>query len=241
MKTVNAVPGLLAASCIAANSGAQDFAAERAALVAEIERDIAATRPAGKSELEPRVIQALARVPRHRFVPESLQGLAYQDTPLPIGNDQTISQPYIVALMTELADVDSSDIVLEVGTGSGYQAAVLAELAREVYTIEIIEPLGRRANDVLAALGYTNVTVRIGDGYAGWADKAPFDAILVTAAPEVVPPALLDQLNPGGRLVIPVGAEDEVQTLRVLGKSPTGEITTIDVLPVRFVPFLRDE
>jgi protein-L-isoaspartate(D-aspartate) O-methyltransferase len=241
MKTVNAVPGLLAASCIAANSGAQDFDAARAALVAEIERDIAATRPAAKAELEPRVIQALQRVPRHRFVPESLQDLAYQDTPLPIGNDQTISQPYIVALMTELAEIGPGDVVLEIGTGSGYQAAVLAEIAREVYTIEIIEPLGRSAMRVLDELGYDNVTVRIGDGYAGWPDKAPFDAIVVTAAPEIVPPALLEQLKPGGRLVIPVGAEYATQILRVLEKSSTGQLTTTDVAPVRFVPFLRDE
>jgi protein-L-isoaspartate(D-aspartate) O-methyltransferase len=241
MKTVNAVPGLLAASCIAANSGAQDFDAARAALVAEIERDIAATRPAGKAELEPRVIQALQRVPRHRFVPASLQDLAYQDTPLPIGNDQTISQPYIVALMTELAEVGPGDVVLEIGTGSGYQAAVLAEIAHEVYTIEIIEPLGRGAMRVLDELGYDNVTVRIGDGYAGWPDKAPFDAIVVTAAPEIVPPALLEQLKPGGRLVIPVGAEYATQILRVLEKSSTGQLTTTDVAPVRFVPFLRDE
>lgn len=235
------MPGLLVVSCIAAPCGAQDFDVERRALVAEIERDIAATRPAGKSRLEPRVVQALARVPRHRFVPASLQGLAYQDTPLPIGNDQTISQPYIVALMTELADIDAADVVLEIGTGSGYQAAVLAELAREVYTIEIIEPLGVRAANALADLGYDNVTVRIGDGYAGWAERAPFDAILVTAAPETVPPALIEQLKPGGRLVVPVGAEYATQSLRVLEKSSTGELTTTDVIPVRFVPFVRDE
>jgi protein-L-isoaspartate(D-aspartate) O-methyltransferase len=241
MKTVNAVPGLIAASCIAANSGAQDFDAERAALVTEIERDIAATRPAGKSGLDPRVVQALARVPRHRFVPASLQALAYQDTPLPIGHDQTISQPYIVALMTELAEVGAADVVLEIGTGSGYQAAVLAEIAREVYTIEIIEPLGRGAARVLEQLGYDNVTVRVGDGYAGWPERAPFDAILVTAAPEVVPPALIEQLKPGGRLVIPVGAEYATQTLRVLEKTSTGELSATDVLPVRFVPFLRDD
>jgi protein-L-isoaspartate(D-aspartate) O-methyltransferase len=237
----NPVPGLLAASCIAATSGAQDFDSERAALVAEIERDIAASRPAGKSVLDPRVVEALRRVPRHLFVPASLQGLAYQDTPLPIGNDQTISQPYIVALMTEVADVAAGDVVLEIGTGSGYQAAVLAEIAREVYTIEIIEPLGLRAMEVLKDLGYDNITVRIGDGYAGWPEKAPFDAIVVTAAPEAVPPALIEQLKVGGRLVIPVGAEYASQILRVLEKTSTGELTTTDVLPVRFVPFLRDE
>jgi protein-L-isoaspartate(D-aspartate) O-methyltransferase len=235
------VPGLLAASCIAATSSAQDFDAERAALVAEIVRDIAASRPAGKAALDPRVVQALSQVPRHRFVPEGLQGMAYQDTPLPIGNGQTISQPYIVALMTELADIDAAEVVLEIGTGSGYQAAVLAEIAREVYTIEIIAPLGQHATEVLKELGYDNVYVRIGDGYAGWPEKAPFDAILVTAAPEVVPPALVEQLKVGGRLVIPVGAEYATQTLRVLEKLSSGELTTTDVIPVRFVPFLRDE
>jgi protein-L-isoaspartate(D-aspartate) O-methyltransferase len=170
-----------------------------------------------------------------------VRAYAYENAPLPIGNDQTISQPYIVALMTELAALDADAAVLEVGTGSGYQAAVLAEIAREVYTIEIIEPLGRHASEVLAELGYDNVTVRIGDGYAGWPEKAPFDAILVTAAPEEVPPPLIEQLKPGGRLVIPVGAEDSTQVLRVLEKDPAGELATTDVLPVRFVPFLRDE
>jgi protein-L-isoaspartate(D-aspartate) O-methyltransferase len=235
------VSGFFALSCIAATSGAQGFDAERTALVAEIERDIAATRPTGKSGLDPRVVQALAAVPRHRFVPASLQDLAYEDTPLPIGNDQTISQPYIVALMTELAEIGADDVVLEIGTGSGYQAAVLAEIAREVYTIEIIEPLGRGAMRVLEELGYDNVTVRIGDGYAGWPERAPFDAILVTAAPEVVPAPLIEQLKPGGRLVVPVGAEYATQILRVLEKTSTGALTTTDVLPVRFVPFLRDE
>jgi len=230
---------LVAAACFAAACAAQDFDAERARLVAEIERHIAAARPAGKSALDPRVVQALARVPRHRFVPADARAFAYEDMPLPIGNDQTISQPYIVALMTELAALDADDVVLEIGTGSGYQAAVLAEIAREVYTVEIIEPLGRRAMEVLEELGYKNVAVRIGDGYAGWPEKAPFDAILVTAAPEEVPAPLIEQLKPGGRLVIPVGAEDATQILRVLEKDSAGQLATTDVLPVRFVPFLR--
>jgi protein-L-isoaspartate(D-aspartate) O-methyltransferase len=226
---------------MAAACGSESFDDDRAALVAEVERDIAITRPMGRSELDPRVVSALARVPRHLFVPADVRAYAYENAPLPIGNDQTISQPYIVALMTELAALDADAAVLEVGTGSGYQAAVLAEIAREVYTIEIIEPLGRRASEVLAELGYDNVTVRIGDGYAGWPEKAPFDAILVTAAPEEVPSPLIEQLKPGGRLVIPVGAEDSTQVLRVLEKDPAGELATTDVLPVRFVPFLRDE
>jgi protein-L-isoaspartate(D-aspartate) O-methyltransferase len=194
----------------------------------------------GKNSLSDRVIQAMAKVPRHEFVPESMQPAAYENRPLPIGEDQTISQPYIVALMTDLADVSGGAKVLEVGTGSGYQAAILAELAAEVYTIEIIPALGQRARATLARLGYKNVTVRIGDGYNGWAEHAPFDAILVTAAPEQVPQPLIDQLKPGGKLVIPVGRQYRTQTLRVLEKKATGEIETQDVLPVGFVPLTRD-
>jgi protein-L-isoaspartate(D-aspartate) O-methyltransferase len=238
-RTLNARTGVIVAFSIATACSAPGFNDDRAELVAEIERDIAATRPTGKSELDPRVVNALARVPRHMFVPADVRAYAYENTPLPIGNDQTISQPYIVALMTELAELDADAVVLEIGTGSGYQAAVLAEIAREVYTIEIIEPLGRRASEVLAGLGYDNVTVRIGDGYAGWPERAPFDAILVTAAPEEVPPPLIEQLKPGGRLVIPVGAEDTTQILRVLRKDSAGQLTTTDVLPVLFVPFTR--
>ncbi|NIN34436.1 MAG: protein-L-isoaspartate(D-aspartate) O-methyltransferase, partial [Gammaproteobacteria bacterium] len=155
----------------------------------------------GSDKLDPRVVEALKRVPRHEFVPTMYRHYAYQNRPLPIGEDQTISQPYIVALMTDLARVDNDSIVLEVGTGSGYQAAVLAELVAHVYTIEIIEVLGLRAETTLNRLGYDNVTVRVGDGYNGWPEQAPFDAILVTAAPETVPQPLIDQLKPGGRMV----------------------------------------
>ena len=173
-------------------------------------------------------------------MPQSLQHEAYRNYPLPIGAGQTISQPYVVALMTELADVSRDDTVLEVGTGSGYQAAVLAELAGQVYTIEIIDTLGQRAMEVLARLGYDNVTVRIGDGYEGWPDKAPFDAIVVTAAPDEVPQPLIDQLRVGGRMVIPVGQENTVQTLRLLVKGADGALEVTDIIPVRFVPLTRD-
>ncbi|NIR28366.1 MAG: protein-L-isoaspartate(D-aspartate) O-methyltransferase [Gammaproteobacteria bacterium] len=182
------------------------------------------------------VMQALGTVPRHRFVPQSLRERAYDNRPLPIGHGQTISQPYIVALMTDLLAVDDGGVVLEVGTGSGYQAAVLAELARAVYTIEIIEPLAEEARDRLARLEYDNVSVRHGDGYYGWADHAPYDGIVVTAAASHIPPPLVRQLKPGGRMVIPVGGQFMVQQLLLVEKSGEGEVTTRQILPVRFVP-----
>ncbi len=174
-------------------------------------------------------------VPRHKFVPPVNRAYAYENTPLPLSHNQTISQPYIVALMTDLAAVTSESVVLEVGTGSGYQAAVLSELASHVYSIEIIEALGLEASLLLQELGYDNVTVRIGDGYHGWPEYAPFDAILVTAAPEHIPEQLMQQLKPGGRLVIPVGKHG-AQSLRVLTKGTDGEIEQSDILPVAFVP-----
>ena len=195
----------------------------------------------GISLVDERVMDAMREVPRHEFVPPEFRGAAaYRDSPLPIGNGQTISQPYIVALMSDLADVGPDSIVLEIGTGSGYQAAILAEIVSHVYTIEIVEPLGRRAMETLERLGYDNVSVRIGDGYAGWPEQAPFDAIVVTAAPEQVPEPLIQQLKMGGRLVIPVGGQGETQSLQVLEKTGAGEIAVTDVLPVRFVPFTRD-
>ena len=180
-----------------------------------------------------RVLQAMRKVPRHRFLPESLAHLAYSDRPLPIGLDQTISQPFIVAYMTDAAGISPQEKVLEIGTGSGYQAAILGELAKAVYTIEIIPELGERARSTLAEMGYQNIHVRIGNGYEGWAEHAPYDVIIVTAAPEAVPPALIDQLAVDGRMVIPVGAEH--QQMLVIRKTRQG-IVTRRTLPVRFVP-----
>ena len=176
----------------------------------------------------------MEKVPRHEFVPEPYRDRAYDDCPLPIGYDQTISQPYIVALMTEQLDPQPTDRILEIGTGSGYQAAVLAQLVAEVYTIEIIEPLAQRAETDLHRLGYTNIHVRVGDGCQGWPEAAPFDAIIVTCAPEQVPPPLVEQLKPGGPLIIPIGplGEQELMLFRKQGE----QLEKHDVLPVRFVP-----
>jgi protein-L-isoaspartate(D-aspartate) O-methyltransferase len=182
-----------------------------------------------------RVLDAMRKVPRHRFVPPPYRKNAYDDHPLPIGEGQTISQPYIVAKMTELLELTPDSRVLEIGTGSGYQAAVLAELAGEVYSIEIVEPLGRRAAGVLEDLGYGDIHLRIGDGYRGWPEAAPFDAIIVTCAPERVPDPLQKQLAEGGRLVIPVGSQFWGQEL-VLIRKRRGELVRQDLLPVRFVP-----
>jgi protein-L-isoaspartate(D-aspartate) O-methyltransferase len=190
----------------------------------------------GKAALDKRVEQAMLSVPRHKFVPPDNQAFAYDNTALPISHRQTISQPYIVALMTDLAAVTSGSVVLEVGTGSGYQAAVLSELVSHVYSIEIIEPLGLEAKSLLQELGYDNVTVKIGDGYHGWPEHSPFDAILVTAAAEHVPEQLIQQLKLGGRLVIPVGKQGQTQSLRVLTKGTDGEIRQRDILSVAFVP-----
>jgi len=188
----------------------------------------------GRGVTNEHVLAAMSRVPRHEFVPDEVRSSAYADGPLPIGHGQTISQPFVVAFMTEKLEPKPTDRVLEIGTGSGYQAAVLAELVTDVYTIEIVEPLGRRAIGNLSRLGYTNIHVRIGDGYQGWPEKAPFDAIIVTCAPEDVPPPLIDQLKEGGRMIIPVG-EQGVQQL-VLIQKHEGELGQQSVLPVRFVP-----
>jgi protein-L-isoaspartate(D-aspartate) O-methyltransferase len=179
------------------------------------------------------VLTAMLKVERHLFVPRDLQSQAYQDHPLPIGEGQTISQPYIVALMTELLDFTGGEKVLEIGTGSGYQAAILAELVKEVYTIEIVESLASSARKKLDELGYRNIQVRAGDGYKGWPDAAPFDAVIVTAAPDHIPQPLIDQLKEGGRLVIPVGAG--FQTLKRIVKRE-GKVVTQDIIPVMFVP-----
>lgn len=184
----------------------------------------------------PGVLKAMREVERHLFVPESLRRSAYEDHPLPIGHGQTISQPYIVAAMTEMLDPRPADRVLEIGTGSGYQAAVLSRLVRHVYTIELVEPLGQQAQALLAKLGFKNVTVRIGDGYEGWPGEAPFDKILLTAAPPDVPPKLIEQLKPGGRLVAPVGTG--WQELVVIDKDARGGVRRRTEFPVMFVPMV---
>jgi len=218
-----------------------DFDAARKRLLAEIEQDFRDTAGStGRRRIDPRVLAAIGKVPRHRFVPAHLADRAYDNRPLPIGHDQTISQPFIVALMTDLAEPKPTDRVLEIGTGSGYQAAVLAELVARVYTIEIVRPLGERAAELLAALGYRNIETRIGDGYLGWPEAAPFDAIVVTAAPDHMPQPLIDQLAPGGRLIAPVGGRFGVQTLQVLRKDADGRAVTRSVLAVRFVPLTRE-
>ena len=185
------------------------------------------------------VLQAMRAVPRHLFVPSDLQRQAYEDHPLPIGHGQTISQPYIVAAMTEWLEVGRKHRVLEIGTGSGYQAAVLARLAQKVYTMEIVRPLGEEAIRRLADLGFRNVEVRIGNGYAGWPEQAPFDRIILTAAPPEIPRALIDQLKPGGKMIAPVGGTFLGQDLVVLEKSPAGRVSTRKVLPVAFVPMVN--
>ena len=220
---------------------AQDrYAAPRARMVAEIAALARETGGlTGRPTFSEAVMAAMGRVPRHRFVPALHEGSAYDNRPLPIGEGQTISQPFMVALMTDLLDPKRGQSVLEVGTGSGYQAAVLAELVANVYTIEIVEPLGRRAKTLLEQLGYRNVEVRIGDGYRGWPEAGPFDAIIVTAAPAEIPKPLIDQLKPGGRMVIPAGTSDS-QYLLLVEKHRDGTVTTKRTLPVRFVPFTRD-
>jgi len=219
-------------------SGTDDYNARRSALVESIRREWAELSRQVPTVGAPHegALAAIAKVPRHELVPESRRGEAYEDRPLPIGEGQTISQPFIVALMTALAAPDRDDVVLEVGTGSGYQAAVLAELVAKVYTIEIVEPLARKAAADLARLHYDNVVTRIGDGYAGWPEHGPFDAIVVTAAAPEVPQPLIDQLKPvEGRLVIPVDSGG-YQDLLVLSKSADGKVERRMVIPVRFVP-----
>ena len=193
---------------------------------------------AARGVRDTRVLDAMRKVPRHLFVPESQRYSSYNDFPLPIGDGQTISQPYIVAFMTEILDLKPEERVLEIGTGSGYQAAILAELVEEVYTIEIIPNLGKRAQKLLNEMGYENIHVKIGDGYKGWPEKAPFDAVIVTCAPEDIPKALIEQLKEGGRMIIPVGMEGGIQEL-VRGVKIKDRLKTQDVLPVRFVPMIK--
>ena len=188
-----------------------------------------------------RVMEAMARVPRHAFVPETLRDEAYSDRPLAIGYGQTISQPFIVALMTDLLRPKTGDVMLEIGTGSGYQAAVLGELVQTVCTIEIIPGLAESASERLQAQDYANVETRVGDGYYGWQDCGPFDGIVITAAASHVPPPLIDQLKPGGRMVIPVGDPFTTQQLTLVVREPDGGVTTRQLLPVQFVPFTRKQ
>ncbi|MDX2507310.1 MAG: protein-L-isoaspartate(D-aspartate) O-methyltransferase [Gammaproteobacteria bacterium] len=206
-------------------------------MVKLIEEDVQQTSQYLDTEaLDAKVLQAIAKVPRHKFViPETLTD-AYLNIPLPIGYGQTISQPYIVAIMTDLLKLSENDSVLEIGTGSGYQAAVLSELVQNVYSMEIIEPLGEQARQRFKELGYTNITSKIADGYYGWEEHAPFDAIIVTAAASHVPHALTEQLKPGGRMMIPVGSNFMTQQLLLITKTKDGQLHTQQILPVRFVP-----
>ncbi|MCL6564825.1 MAG: protein-L-isoaspartate(D-aspartate) O-methyltransferase [Acidobacteriia bacterium] len=229
---------LVAVAALAQDREEERFRRQREALVAQLASE---RWTGGEPVRNARVLEALRRVPRHRLVPPEQRPHAYEDRPLPIGYGQTISQPYVVARMTELLDPQPTDRVLEVGTGSGYQAAVLAELVAEVFTIEIVEPLGRQAEQRLRELGYANIHVRIGDGYLGWPEQAPFDAVIVTAAPDHIPEPLLEQLKPGGRMVIPVGARYQTQELLLITKGAKGprDIRIQRVMPVIFVPLVR--
>ncbi|MGB5629495.1 MAG: protein-L-isoaspartate(D-aspartate) O-methyltransferase [Woeseiaceae bacterium] len=226
-------PAAIVVLLLALPAFAQDFAALRADLVDEV-RQFAGY--AGDEPLRDDVLHSLNTVERHRFVPRDEIRHAYENRPLSIGYGQTISQPYIVALMTDLLDPKPDDVVLEVGTGSGYQAAVLSSLVDRVYTIEIIEGLADEARERLQGLGFDNVVTRLGDGYFGWEEHAPFDSIIVTAAATHVPPPLIDQLKPGGRMVIPVGGRFATQWLLLIRKNDDGSVVTHQVAPVRFVP-----
>jgi protein-L-isoaspartate(D-aspartate) O-methyltransferase len=232
---------LLATTDVVPSAAQDGHSAQRARMVAEIAALARETGDAtGRPRLSNAVMTAMGKVPRHRFVPSPQEPFAYQNRPLPIGEGQTISQPFIVALMTDLLDPRPGDTVLEVGTGSGYQAAVLAELVAKVYTIEIVEPLGKGAAQLLDQLGYRNVEVRIGDGFNGWPEAAPFDAIVVTAAPAEIPKPLIDQLKPGGRMVLPAEGSSALQYLLLVEKRQDGTTTTRRTLPVSFVPLTRD-
>ena len=232
-----ALVGAAAPAAAGAAQGADGYELQRKRMVEEIAALTRETRlETGRAALSERVMAAIAKVPRHEFVPALERRNAYANRPLPIGMGQTISQPFIVALMTDLMEVKPGDRVLELGTGSGYQAALLAELAGTVYTIEIVEPLAREAAERLNRLGYRNVVTKIGDGYQGWREHAPFDSIMVTAAPRTVPQPLIDQLKPGGRLVVPVGGQAAGQSLLLLEKQPDGTVTRRTILAVRFVP-----
>jgi protein-L-isoaspartate(D-aspartate) O-methyltransferase len=217
---------------------ADEYTQPRQRMIADIEDDVRATAIyIDKISFDIRVMQAMKTVPRHEFVHKRLRLIAYKNRPLPIGHGQTISQPYIVALMTDLLQPQPEHRVLEIGTGSGYQAAVLSGLVEQVYTIEIIEELGKSATRRLSQLGYANIETRIADGYTGWPEHAPFDGIIVTAAISHIPPPLVQQLKKGGRMVIPVGTRFQTQYLTLVEKDMQGSVTTRQILPVAFVPF----
>lgn len=217
---------------------ADEYTLQRQQMIADIDSYVESTiRYIKKKSIDERVLQAMASIPRHEFVPKEIRARAYEDRPLPIGYGQTISQPYIVALMTEILQPQPDHRVLEIGTGSGYQAAVLSQLVKQVYSIEIIEQLGKASTQLLERLGYNNVVTRITDGYDGWSQQAPFDNIIVTAAISHIPPPLVQQLKKGGRMIIPVGTRFQTQYLTLVEKNKQGTITTQQLLPVRFVPF----
>ena len=218
---------------------ANNFEQQRRRLLEEITSYAAMTAmDTGRSAFSYRVMSALGKVDRHRFVSDDLIGCAYGNYPLPIGHGQTISQPYIVALMTDLLDLNETDIVLEIGTGSGYQAAVLAELVSHVYSVEVVEPLGIQARAKFQRLGYKNISVKIGDGWQGWPEHSPYDAVIVTAAAEKIPDALVEQLKPGGKIICPLGPAYGPQELVLANKHNNGSLTSQHVLPVRFVPLI---
>jgi len=234
MRLIRIAAAVCSAALLAVPATADEagFAEERSALIEEL-------RTYGAQDIgafDEKVLQALGEVRRHEFIPESQLDEAYDNHPLPIGHGQTISQPYIVALMTDLINIEPGHVILEVGTGSGYQAAVLAKLAERVYSIEIIQPLAEQAASRLKRLGYDNIETRLGDGYYGWEEHGPFDAIVVTAAASHVPPPLIEQLKPGGRMVIPVGGRFQVQSLLLIEKTEVSEIITRQIAAVRFVP-----
>ncbi len=236
--TIFALGGLMLTVAAGFTARAAQMEQAREELIETIQELAAETADeTGIASFSPRVVEALRNVPREAFVPENQKRHAYRNRALPIGEGQTISQPYIVALMTELLQLRPGDKVLEIGTGSGYQAAILGELASHVYSIEIVEPLGTAARQTLERLGYGNITVRIGDGYAGWPEEAPFDAVIVTAAPPYIPDALIEQLKPGGRMVIPVGGY--AQDLMLLVKQENGTAINKTVIPVAFVPMVE--
>ena len=231
---------LLTATAAVART-ADPYEAERMALLREIEQDVRDTAAyLNRRALDERVMRALATVPRHEFVQSDDRRFAYENRPLPIGHGQTISQPYIVAIMTDLIDPGAGCRALEIGTGSGYQAAILSHVCEQVYTVEIIEALGIAALERLTRLGYRNVEVRLGDGYYGWEQHAPFDAIVVTAVASHIPPPLLKQLKPGGRMILPIGTRFTAQELVLVTKGNDGRVTTRQILPVRFVPLTGD-